>query len=71
MDVETFLKETRGSVANLITEEIQDLDLEKVQMTAWIQFIVETEGKDESVIKVNEVRKAFNSPMMEVFQGSD
>ena len=38
MDVETFLKETRGSVTNLITKELQDLDLAKVQTTAWIQL---------------------------------
>ena len=34
--METFLKETRGGVANLITEELQDLDSAKVQTTAWI-----------------------------------
>ena len=72
MDVETFLKETRGSVANLITKELKDLDLVKVQMNTWVQFKVEIEGKDGSVIKVNEpVRKVFNSQMAEVFQGSD
>ena len=69
MDVETFLRETRGSVTNLITKELQDLDSVKVQMTAWIQFKVEVE--DESIIKVDEVIKAFNSRMMEVFQGSN
>ena len=36
MDVETFLKETRGSVAYLITKELQDLDWANVQMIAWI-----------------------------------
>ena len=71
MDVETFLKETRGSVANLITEELQDLYSAKVQTTAWIQFKVEIKGKDGSVINVDEVRKAFNSRMTEVFQGSN
>ena len=30
MDVETFIMETRGSVANLITKELQDLDSVKV-----------------------------------------
>ena len=44
MDVEIFLKETRGSVANLITKEVQDLDSAKVQITAWIHFKVEIEG---------------------------
>ena len=71
MDVESSLKETGGSVINLITKELQHLDLAKVQMTTWIQFKIEVEGEDGSVIKVDEVRKAFNSRMMEVFQGSD
>ena len=44
MDEETFLKETRKSVTNLITKELQDLDWAKVQTTAWIQFKVEIEG---------------------------
>ena len=61
MDVETFLKEARENFANLITKELQDLDLAKVQSTAWIQFKVEIEGEDGSVIKVDEVRKAFSS----------
>ena len=64
MDVETFLKETRGSVTNLIAKELQDLDLVKVQMTAWIQFKVEVEDGDESIIRVNTVDKAFNNWMM-------
>ena len=34
MDVETFLKESRGSVAHLITKELQDLDSAEVQTTA-------------------------------------
>ena len=42
-----------------------------MQMTAWIQLKVEIEGEDGSVITANEVRKAFNSRMMEVFQGSE
>ena len=69
--METFLKETRGSVTSLITNELQDLDLAKVQTTTWIQFMEEVEGEDESVIKVDEVRKVLNSRMMEVSTGSD
>ena len=42
-----------------------------MQTTAWIQFKVEVEGEDVSIIKVDEVKKAFNSWMMEVFQRSD
>ena len=71
MDVKTFFKKTRGSVTNLITKELQDLYSEKVQTTAWIQVKVETEGEEGSIIKVDEVRKMFNSWMTEVFQGSD
>ena len=71
MGVETFLTETGGSVADLITKELQDLDSVKVQMTAWIQFKVKIESEDGSVIKVNEIRKAFNSLMTEVFEGTD
>ena len=43
----------------------------KVQATAWVQYKAEIEGEGGSVIKVHEVRKAFNSRMMEVFQGSN
>ena len=43
----------------------------KVQTTVWIQVRIEVKGEDGSVIKVYEVRKAFNSRMMEVFQKSD
>ena len=35
---QTFLKETRGSVADLITKELQDLDSAKVQTAALTQF---------------------------------
>ena len=68
MDVETFL---RGSVANLITKELQDLELAKVQMTAWIQFMAEVEDGDGNIIRVDMVKKTFNSQMTEVFQGSE
>ena len=36
MDVETFFAEIRGSVANLMAKELQDLDPVKAQMTACI-----------------------------------
>ena len=68
---ETFLKETSGSVANLITEELQDLDAVKVQMTTWVRFKVEVEDGDGNIVRVDMVKKAFNSQIMEVFQGSD
>ena len=69
--METFLKKNRGSVAHLITKELQDLDSAKVHATAWILFKIEVEGEDGSIVKVDEVKKAFNSQMMEVFQGSN
>ena len=40
MDVETFSGETRGSVVNLTTRELHDLDLAKVQMATSIPFKV-------------------------------
>ena len=43
----------------------------KGQTIAWIQFEVEVEDDDGSVIRVNTVDKAFNSQMMEVFEGND
>ena len=71
MDVEIFLKETRGSVANPMTKELQDLNLVKVQTTAWILFKIEVEDGDRNVVGVDTVDKAFNSRMTEVFKGSD
>ena len=64
MDVETFFGEIRGNVAILITKELQDLDLVKVQTIAWIRFKVEVEGQDGSVMRVNIVDKAFISQMV-------
>ena len=52
-----------------MTKELQDLDL--VQTTTWILFKVEVKGEDGSIIKVDMVKKAFNSQMTEVLQGSD
>ena len=42
-----------------------------MQTTAWIQFKVELEDGDGDIVRVDMVKKAFNSQMMEVFQGSD
>ena len=71
MDVEPFRGETRGSITNLITKELKDLDLTKVQTTTWIRFKVEVEDGDENLIRADMVDKAFNSQMMEMFKGSD
>ena len=61
MDVEIFLEETQGSVTNLMTKELNDLDSAKVQMTAWIHFKVEEEDEDGNVIRVYTAGQAFNS----------
>ena len=66
MDMETFFRETRGSIVNLMSRELRDLDSVKVQITAWIQFKVEV--MDGDVIRVDTIDKAFNSRMTEVFQ---
>ena len=55
----------------LMAKELQNLDLAKVQTTAWIQFKVEVEGENGDIIRVDMVDEAFNSHMMEVFQESD
>ena len=52
MDVETFLRKTQGSLANLMSKEPRDLDLAKVQMTTLIQFKVDVEDGDGNVIRV-------------------
>ena len=70
MDVETFLGETRGSVVNLTSRELPDLDVMKVETTTWIRFKVEVEDEDGNVIRVDMVDKVFNSRMTEVFHGS-
>ena len=68
MDVENFLGETRGSVTNLMTKELMDLDSVKVQTSALIRFKVEEGDGDGNVIRVDTVDKAFNSRMTEVFK---
>ena len=65
--METFFKETRGSVVNPTFRELRNLDLAKVQTISWIRFKVEVQDGD--VIRVDKGNKTFNSLMMEVFQG--
>ena len=71
MDVEAFLRKTQGSVANLMSKELRDLNSAKVQTTIWIRFKVDVEDGDGNMIRVNAVNKALNSWMMEVFKGSN
>ena len=47
MDVETFFKEIRGSVTDLIARKLQDLGSAKVQTTTWIHFRLEVDFEDE------------------------
>ena len=42
-----------------------------MQTTAWIRFEVEVEDGDGDAVRGNTVKKAFNSRMMEEFQGSE
>ena len=71
MDLETQLELARGSVTNLITKELKDSNLVKVETTAWIQFKAEDENGDGNIIRDDMVDKAFNSRIMEVFKGSN
>ena len=68
LDVETFPWETRGSVSNLMTTELRDLDAMKAQMITWFQFKVEGEDGDQNIITVNMDDKALNSQMMKCFR---
>ena len=73
MEVETFFRETRGSVVNLMSREVYDLDLVKVQTTAWIRFKVQVEDGDGNgnIIRVDKVNKVSNCQMKEVCKGSN
>ena len=61
MDVETFFGETRGSVINLTSRELRDLNSVKVQPTAWIRFKIEVKDEDGNIIRVDMVDKAFST----------
>ena len=49
----------------------RELGSARVQTTAWIRFRVEVEDENRNIIEVDRVRLAFNSRMMEIFQGSN
>ena len=68
--METFLREIRGSVTDLITRKRQYLD----SMTIiWIHFRIQIYDPDGNwnLIDSETIDQVFNSRMMEVFQGSD
>ena len=67
MDVNDFFNHIRGELISLINRELTDLNSARVQMTTWIRFIQEF----EDLVEIDRVDLAFNSRMMEVYQGSD
>ena len=71
MDAETFFRDIRRSVTDLISRELRELNSARVQTTAWICFRIEDEDADGNTIIVETVDRPFNSRMMEVFHGSD
>ena len=71
MDVDTFFDRIRQNLIDLMNRELRDLGSARVQTTAWIRFIQALEDDFENVIGADRVEKAFNSRMMEIFQGSD
>ena len=74
-DVDSYLKQVRSHVYNLIVRQLHDLESAKVQFSLWIKwykeeiFTMDDEGnlRFEPII----VDKPFNSKMTGFFQGSD
>ena len=66
MDVHTFFDWIRQNLIGLITRELTDLGLARVQTTAWIRFIQPLLDDFE----VDRVEMACNSRITEIFQGS-
>ena len=71
MDVDTFFDRIRQNLIDLMNRELTDLSSARVQTTAWIRFIQSLEDDFGNVIGFDRVDKAFNSRMMEMFQGSN
>ena len=61
MDVDTFFSHIRRDLISLITRELTDLNLARVQTTTWIRFT-----KDDDRFEL-----AFISRMTDVHRGSD
>ena len=66
MDVDTFFDWIRQNLINLISRELTDLNLARVQTTTWVSFKIEYE---DGII--DRVRMSFKSQMMDIFRGSD
>ena len=71
MDMDTFFERIRGNLVGLMNEELRDLNVAKVQTTAWIRFKVQVKNGDGNVIRIDTVDKAFNSRITQVLKGSD
>ena len=72
MNVEIFLKETGGSVTNLITKRTPGFEFsEGANDHLDSIFTVSVEDMDGEFVRVDTVKKVFNSRITEVFQGSD
>ena len=71
MDVETFFEWIRQNLIDLMNRELTDLGSARVQTTAWIRLRKEVEDESRNIIGVDKERLAFNSRMVEIFQGSD
>ena len=69
--MDTFFERIRGNLVGLMNEELRDLNVAKVQTTAWIRFKVQVKNGDGNVIRIDTVDKAFNSRITQVLKGSD
>ena len=66
MDVDTFFDWIRQNLINLISRELTDLNLARVQTTTSVSFKIEYE---DGII--DRVRMSFKSQMTDIFRGSD
>ena len=71
MDVDTFFDRIRQNLIDLMNRELTDLGSSRVQTSTWIRFIQSLEHDFGNVIGVDRADKAFNSWMIDIFQGSD
>ena len=67
MNADTFFDRIRQNLIDLMNRKLTDLGSAKVQTAAWIRFRMEVEDENG----VDSIDKAFNSRMMEIFQGSN
>ena len=65
VDVETFLNKIRSKLIDLISNQLDEMNLAKIQFILWLKFRKQ-EGDEEI-----QIDKAFNSKITEFFQASD